>query len=312
MSNPYCDKDMVKDRMLIVLSDTSYNDALDVAIEEASRLVDVFLKPYTTVPLTDIVYEDATQTNTQSESPVELKLSDEITVAKTYIVQYLLGGNNVTTSYGQIYINGAPVGTLNEVVTNFQPFSEEIICSAGDIIQIFGYVSGSSGQWCIVKNFKVTEVSLNDQIAAITADFAASMFKRRMLPDDVKIRGALQPDMINEIDSSGWFAQGVRKIEQYIKSYYTLAQTVGNTAHNPDIYLNLFKSGIITGKEARAFINTASAIALTKIDTITRTETIIRTEDVTKTEYNTKKQKSFSFIKSDGNDGYEDDTVLPD
>jgi hypothetical protein len=209
MSNPYCDKDMVKDRMLIVLSDTSYNDALDVAIEEASRLVDVFLKPYLTDP----------------EPPLETP---------------------------------------------------------------------------------------DDQIKAITADFAASMFKRRMLPDDVKIRGALQPDMINEIDSSGWFAQGVRKIEQYIKSYYTLAQTVGNTAHNPDIYLNLFKSGIITGKEARAFINTASAIALTKIDTITRTETIIRTEDVTKTEYNTKKQKSFSFIKSDGNDGYEDDTVLPD
>lgn len=209
MSSPYCDKDAVKDRMLIVIGDTTYDNALDVAIEEASRLVDVFLKPYLTSP----------------EPPLETP---------------------------------------------------------------------------------------DSHIAAITADFAASLFKRRMLPDDVKIRGALQPDMMNEIDSTGWFAQGVRKIEQYIKSYYTLAEALGNTAHNPDIYLSLFKSGVITGKEARAFINTATAVALTKIDTITRTETIIKTEDVTRSEYNTKKQKSFAFVKSDGNDGYEDDTVLPD
>ena len=49
--------------------------------------------------------------------------------------------------------------------------------------------------------------------------------------------------MINDVDGTGWFAVGLRKLESYIKSYYTLAQEIGVTVHNPDIYLRLFEKG---------------------------------------------------------------------
>ena len=194
----YCVKDDVKDRLLITTSDTSYDTALDIAIAEASRTVDIFLKPYTTVPLEDTV---------------------------------------------------------------------------------------------------------PDQVAYITADFASSIFKRRLIPQEVKLRGTIQPDMINDVDGTGWFAVGLKKLQDYIKSYYILAQEIGNTAHNPDIYVKLFKMGLITGKEARLFINNGSSIANTEIDTIISTKSI--TESITKITrddtYPTKRQKSFAFIEGDPN-----------
>jgi hypothetical protein len=206
----YCGLNAVKDRLLIATDDTSYNDSLSVAICEASRLVDIFLKPYTTVPLAE---------------------------------------NDVTS-----------------------------------------------------------------EISIITADFAASIFKRRMLPDEVKIQGSLQPDQMNEMNAQGWFAQGIRKIEQYIKSYYTLAQSPIdisgtppiNQIHNPELYLVLFEKGIITGKEARMYMANAYANAIKRVEEITRTEVITKTE--THRQYATKKQSSFAFISSDENDGYKEDS----
>ena len=172
----YCEKTEVKDRLLINESDTQYDTALDNAISEASRLVDIFLKPYITVPLEEIP----------------------------------------------------------------------------------------------------------SQIAHITADFSASIFKRRWTPQEAKIRGTLQPDMINDVDGTGWFALGLRKVEQYIKSYYVLAEELGNTAHNPDIFMSLFKQGLITGKEARNFINATSAISNKIIDDITKSLDVTETQVLTK------------------------------
>ena len=261
-SNVYCTKDAVKDRMLVLTSDTTYDTSFDNAIAEASALVDIFLKPYVTVPLS----------------------------------------------------------TYDSNITN------------------------------------------------LTADFAASIFKRRWMPSEVTVRGTLQPDMINDVDGTGWFALGLRKVEQYIKSYYVLAETLGNTAHNPDIFMSLFKQGLITGKEARNFINAVSTIANTVIDTITKTldvtesqtltktqvielqdeETIIKDITITQTEtkvlketittnknlstteeatkllsdnetididdtkrkYHTTKQKAFGFVSSDGNGGYQKDSEV--
>jgi hypothetical protein len=135
-----------------------------------------------------------------------------------------------------------------------------------------------------------------------------------MLPDEVKIQGSLQPDQMNEMNAQGWFAQGIRKIEQYIKSYYTLAQSPIdisgtppiNQIHNPELYLVLFEKGIITGKEARMYMANAYANAIKRVEEITRTEVITKTE--THRQYATKKQSSFAFISSDENDGYKEDS----
>lgn len=192
----YCDKTAVKDRLLINTSDTQFDTALDIAIVEADRTIDIFLKPYTTVPLT---------------------------------------------------------GTIP------------------------------------------------DQIAIIAADFACSIFKRRLNPQEVKLRGTLQPDMINDTDGSGWFAAGLRKLQEYIKSYYALAQEIGSTLHNPDIYLRLFNRGIITAKEARQLINDTSGSVIATIEATVKTEELTQTTTRTIREdlYATKRQKSFAFVESD-------------
>ena len=204
-TTPYCDKADVKERLLIKSTDTSYDTALDNAIVEASRTIDIFLKPYTDVPLEDIP----------------------------------------------------------------------------------------------------------DQIVVIAGDLSASIFKRRLIPSEVKVRGALQPDMINDIDGTGWFALALKKILDYIKAFYALDVTpdTDSVMVNPNVYKELFMKGILTLKEARAYMGNASAaISDILIKKITETRTITDditvkkvgvksdTELLTKREYVTKKQKKFGFI----------------
>lgn len=47
----YCTSDLIDDMMLIKSDDDQYDPAIAVAIEEASRTIDNYLTPYTTVPL---------------------------------------------------------------------------------------------------------------------------------------------------------------------------------------------------------------------------------------------------------------------
>lgn len=211
ISNAYCTYEDVKDRVLILTSDNTYDSSIASAAVESSRLVDIFLMPYVTTPLT---------------------------------------GNDLTS-----------------------------------------------------------------QVAAITADFTASIFKRRMFPEEMKVRGPMEPTQLDTIDATGWFAMAVSKIERYIRNKFILKDTVvGNTAHNPDTYILLLEKGIITGKEARTFINNATTIALKRTEDITKTivttanETVIR--NVTEHIGTYKKQKSFTFVsgKDKDSEGYKKDS----
>ena len=179
----------IKDRLLIALTDTSYDDYLQTSAQEASRLIDTFLEPYEqTLPLNNTIPE---------------------------------------------------------------------------------------------------------QIKIICADFATSIFKRRMMPEDVKLEGALQPDIsVNVMIASGWFAQGIKKLEEYIKNHYAIKGISVTSINNPLIYLNLLKSGSITLKEARTFITDANT-AITNV---------IKN-------YITNKQKHFAFISGNSDsDGYKVDS----
>jgi hypothetical protein len=146
----YCSIDDVKDRLLIATGDTTYDTALNNAVNEASTVCDMFLRAYTTVPLSS-------------------------------------------------------------------PYP--------------------------------------DEVRYATADIGASIFKRRMMPEDVTLRGALQPDQLNQMDATGWFALGIRKLEQYIKSKYVIQdKALQSTIYNPELYIELFNRGLITGAEVRQFI----------------------------------------------------------
>jgi hypothetical protein len=219
ISNSYCYIEDIKDRMLIQVTDTSYDTALNSAAVEASRIVDTFLKPYTTVPLT---------------------------------------------------------GTIDPPIFVF------------------------------------------------TADIAASVFKRRMFPEDVALEGTLTPDEMQKVTARGWFAQGITKLEQYIKAYFVFSTAFtenGNAVHNPRLYLELFRKGVITGKEARTLMGQANEELVHEYKELCKTITTDENYNIAKTvadterAYHTKKQRSFAFIssntrndKSSMQDGYQVDS----
>ena len=186
-TTPYCAIADVKDRLLIKTADSSYDTAMTNAIIEASRTIDIFLKPYTDVPL-----------------------------------QY----------------------------------------------------------------------TVPDPVIIIAADLAASIFKRRLVPSEVKIRGAMQPDMINDIDGTGWFALAFKKLLDYIKNYYALVEQpdASDVVYNPDVFKELFIKGILTLKEARAYMGNAAATIkniLDEVVTRTETRTLTDTKALVKGETNT-------------------------
>jgi hypothetical protein len=142
-----------------------------------------------------------------------------------------------------------------------------------------------------LKPYEVVPLSYTvpDPIIIVTADLAASIFKRRLVPSEVKIRGAMQPDMINDIDGTGWFALALKKLLDYIKNYYALAVSTNasNSVYNPELFKELFVKGILTLKEARAYMGNASATikdVLNEIITRTETKTLTDTQILTKTE----------------------------
>jgi len=192
----YCTINDIKARMLIESIDTQYDSALNNAANEATEIINMFLKPYTTVPLVN------------------------------------------------------PTGMIVE----------------------------------------------------ITADFGASVFKRRYLPNEVRLRG---PPILEGVDSTtqaeaeGWFGLAKSKLEFYIRNTYVLAQNLASI-YNPEIFLEMLRRGIITGKEARAFINNATVLYTKKIDQLTvitvKNDTIIIDKNDTVSTYSTKRQKSFGFI----------------
>ena len=155
--------------------------------------------------------------------------------------------------------------------------------------------------------YVVTGVGKNipDQIVIVSADFAASVFKRRYVPSEVKMKN-LMPDMINDVDGSGWFALGLKKLIEYIKDNFALTNNSPDTnglVFNPEIMKELYAKGIITMKEARAYMANPNQAIQEAINRIT-TETLTRLESqtITKRMYVTKAQNSFAFIAGANND----------
>jgi len=177
----YCSIDDVKDRLLIATTDTSYDTALNNAVNEASVVCDMFLRAYTSVPLTTVP----------------------------------------------------------------------------------------------------------DEVRYASADIAASIFKRRMMPEDITLRGALQPDQLNQMDATGWFALGIRKLEQYIKSKYVVQDKpfTSNSVYNPEIYVELMSKGVITAAEARQYVTGATQATIKELKDVitTLTQTINTTQTLNDT-----------------------------
>jgi hypothetical protein len=147
--------------------------------------------------------------------------------------------------------------------------------------------------------------NIPDQIVIAAADFSASIFKRRYVPSEVKMKN-LMPDMINDVDGSGWFALGLKKLIEYIKDNFALTNNPASNnglVFNPEIMKDLYMKGILTLKEARAYMANPN-LAIQEVVTRLTTETLTRieTQTVTKQMYVTKKQNSVAFIAGANND----------
>ncbi|MGB9856098.1 MAG: hypothetical protein ACPLKS_06110 [Caldisericum exile] len=328
--NPlYCNIDLVKERLLIDLDDRQYDNALNNAVAEASRLVDIFLRAYTTVPLTkedmsteeriinggfetgdlsgweyseydgaSVVSYDKNSGNYSCELAIDgyIKQTFATPIPKSSISTFTLyrkrswlmfslaltlfysdGSNSV------IYIDGTDDWTQYDALNDVA--NKDLVA-----IQLIGGAGCGSGTMLVDDVSLVATVKCYPyEIQQITADFAASIFKRRMMPEDVNLRGALQPDQINQIDATGWFSLGIAKLERYIKSKYVIQdKPLTTTLYNPDVYIELFNRGIITAAEVREF---------------TGQEVVIK--DVRET-YEYRRQKKFKVIAGvEDEDGYE-------
>lgn len=192
----------------------------------------------------NIVYEDASQTSTQSITPVELKLSLGMTETKTYTVQYSLGGNGVTKSFAQIYVDSNPIGILNEISDGWQLFSENINCDVGSVIQIFGYVEVNTGQWCMVKNFVVSIIG--GGLRAI--DFANEQEVTPAISDFLNSEPDIQTDIWSKKKETVDYT--IRQTDAELAALFTCLEDHGIVLLNDSTYQYIDEQVIITKVEA--------------------------------------------------------------
>jgi hypothetical protein len=158
-----------------------------------------------------------------------------------------------------------------------------------------------------------TSFPLNALLQMICADFTASVFKRRQYPMEQTLRPALQPDMINDVEGTGWFAVGLKRLQDYIKVKYALGVKVPSSVSNPAIYAQLYKDGSITLMELRSYLSDPDAAItqrLQEIKTMSHSLVDLINRDLTESTYKTSKKKSFAFISSDGDNGYQVDSEV--
>lgn len=158
-----------------------------------------------------------------------------------------------------------------------------------------------------------TTFPLDAILQMICADFAASIFKRRQFPSEQSMKPSLQPDMINDVEGTGWFAVGLKRLQDYIKTVYALGVSVPSSVSNPAIYAQLYKDGSITLKELRSYLadpNAAITQRLQEIKTMNHSLVDLISRDLTESTYEYSKKKSFVFISSDSDSGYKVDSEV--
>jgi hypothetical protein len=156
-----------------------------------------------------------------------------------------------------------------------------------------------------------TTFPLDAILQMICADFAANVFKRRQYPSEQSMKAPLQPDMINDVEGSGWFAVGLKRLQDYIKTVYALGVTVPSSVSNPAVYAQLYKDGMITLKEFRSYASDPNGTItqrLQEIKTMDHTLNDLINRDLTEATYKYSKKKSFVFISSDSDGGYQLDS----
>lgn len=182
----YCLLGSVKERLLIPTSDTSYDTEIALAILEAEDYINEHLRPYLTYRQT-VTLSETGYVNCDLEDIGMTILDDEVAIGT------LLSYNNTTRIWkvkttstiaidSELKIDGTLRGTASGAST-------DDVTEAESPIFVF-------------KTLPLV-ATIPDQIEVICADLAAGIVQRRKMPEDF---------------STGWWNQGIRKLETFIKN----------------------------------------------------------------------------------------------
>jgi len=190
----------VKSRLLIPNTDTSFDAPLTIAANEATVLIDNILLYYT-----------ARLLDTDENNPI---------FWKARVVKLDSAGYTpcISSDIGK-YVTDDTV-EIGVLLTYDNTLRLWWIVTTSTIAD--NSVMGITGGTGAGTADGVSYMDIPDIISVIAADFCASIFKRRMLPDEVKIRGEFLPMESQDavLDSQGWYAIAWKKLQIFIKSVY--------------------------------------------------------------------------------------------
>jgi hypothetical protein len=130
------------------------------------------------------------------------------------------------TMYGYAYVSEIKKRVLGKSTdTSFDSEMQKVAYEASRLIDNVLYYYTANLTNTDTRNpiyWQQNTSNVPPQITDIANDLGASIFKRRMLPNEVKIRGPQLPLDNQEvvIDSQGWYALAWSKLQSFIRSNY--------------------------------------------------------------------------------------------
>jgi len=196
----YCNKADIKSRALVATGDSSYDTDIVAAGQEASRFIDDKLRPYISPNKQTLVLKEADYVNCASTDVGKPVRDDDVKVG------ILFDYNNDTRTWIVLCDSSvAKIATNSEV---------EVYGGYGSGVASADSTKPAEAQ----EPFVFYQVPLTDdtakvpdEITAICADLGTGIFKRRQMPQSMDV---------------GWWAQGIKKLEEFIKSTFHKGVTV--------------------------------------------------------------------------------------
>lgn len=165
--------DITASDILLALVDVAANDTSISDSEITSKSISIFERP-TRIEASDVLLfsNDTERTTTLLNTYVKLKetrIPAKITTYSEYRIKFDLAiATGGATAEAKIYLNDVDHGTeQQETSTSYVTYSEDLIVSGGDLIQVWGNTS-QTGNACKVQNFRL----YGDEI--ISVDYAST------------------------------------------------------------------------------------------------------------------------------------------
>lgn len=185
----YCTINQIKGRLLITTADTTYDTELKTAGDEAGYLIDERLRPHLTYAQ-NVTLNLASYADCESGDIGKEVMNDEVKIG------ILLDYNNTSRVWK---IKTASTVAIASVLKISDGYGSGVATGAST-----DAVTEQTNPYFIFKTLPLS-ATIPLPVKEIAADLGAGLFKRRQMPQDL---------------DSGWFGQGLKKLEEFIKSNF--------------------------------------------------------------------------------------------